>query len=139
MNWIIYSLIAIAFMGLSDTIRKVISHMGDAYLVNLLFQFAAFCAAAVLYLSFSRQTEFSSKLTLWAFIGGSLISIFTMFSLKALAAGPGASTVIPVLRIGGVTFAVILGIFLLKEHFSIHKLIGVILSGAGIYLLFTSK
>ena len=44
---------------------------------------------------------------LYAFVGGVLIAIFTLFSIKALQIGPGVSTVMPMVRIGGVAGVVV--------------------------------
>lgn len=136
MNWISYAIIAIIIVGFSDVFRKLASGLKDPFFTNLVFQFGSITAAIILFLLFSRKTQYDPKLLSFAFIGGLLISTFTLFSFKALSAGPGVSTVMPVLRIGGIMLVVLLGIFLLKEQFTLQKFAGLVLSFAGVYLLF---
>ncbi len=76
---------------------------------------------------------------IYAVIGGILISIFTTFSFKALADGPGVSTVIPVIRIGVVLLVVVLGILLFKDKLTWNIVAGIVLASAGVYLLFLNK
>jgi uncharacterized membrane protein len=137
MNWIGYSLAAIGVVGVSDLFRKFASQMKDPFFANVAFQIGSITAALVYFLLFSRKIEDNPKLTLFSFIGGFLISTFTLISFKALALGPGASTVIPVLRIGGITLLVLLGVFFLREQLSGAKIIGLGLSFMGLYLLFS--
>lgn len=137
MNWIGYSLIAIAVVGVSDLFRKLASQLKDPFFTNLIFQLGTITAAILFYVLFSRKVEYNPKLMTFAFIGGFLISTFTLISFKALALGPGASTVIPILRIGGITLLVLLGVFFLKEQLSVQKLIGLGFSFLGLYLLFS--
>ena len=137
MNWTSYALIAIGIVGFSDIFRKLASGLKDPFFANLVFQIGSVTAAIVLYVLFSRKVQFDSKLMPFAFISGLLISTFTLFSFKTLSIGPGASTVIPVLRIGGIALVVLLGIFLLKEQFTIQKFMGLALSFIGVYLLFS--
>lgn len=137
MNWISYALIAIIIVGFSDLFRKLASGLKDPFFANLIFQIGSVSAAIVLYVIFSRKIQLDPKFMSYAFIGGALISTFTLFSFKALSTGPGASTVLPVLRIGGISLAVVLSIFLLKEQLTMQKFIGLALSFFGVYLLFS--
>src|SRR4051812_985918 len=100
MNWLIFALGAISTGAVSDLFRKLGSNLKDPFLSNLIFQVGSVTTAIILYLLFSRKIEGNSQGILYALIGGILISIFTTFSFKALAGGPGVSTVIPVIRIG---------------------------------------
>jgi uncharacterized membrane protein len=52
-----------------------------------------------------------------------------------MTAGPGVSTVMPIVRMGGMMIAVIVGILVLKEKVTIHLLLGILFSCVGIYLL----
>src|SRR5438046_1805664 len=109
MSWIIYAFGAIFAAGFSDFFRKLGSNLQDPFFTNLVFQIGTFSTAVIMYLLFSRKFENQPRDILYAIIGGVLISIFTTFSFKALSTGPGVSTVIPVLRIGGVVLVFILG------------------------------
>src|SRR3989338_7043906 len=139
MNWIGYSLVAIGIIGISDIFRKLASGLKDPLFANLIFQAASFSAACILFLIFSRTTENNPKSILYAVFGGLTISLFSLFSFKALSTGPDVSTVIPVLRIGGIAFLVILGVLLLKDQLSVQKIVGLLFSVVGIYLLYSNK
>lgn len=138
MNWIIYSLIAIAIVGISDIFRKLGSNLKDPIFSNFVFQAGSFFAATVLFLT-SRKVVNDKQSIIYAVIGGILISIFTLFSFKALLTGPGVSVVMPVLRVGGIALVVLLSVVILKEKLSGQTIFGLVLSAMGIYLLFSNK
>ena len=136
MSWIIYSLIGIVIGGVSDLFRKLGSGLKDPLFANLVFQIGSCLTAIILYVVLSRKFEYNSRSIGFAFVGGALISVFTLFSFKALSIGPGVSTVMPILRIGMVSFVAVLGVLVLKESLTMQKVFGLLLSAAGIYLLF---
>lgn len=136
MTWIIYSLIGILIGGVSDLFRKLGSGLKDPLFANLVFQIGASSTAIIMYLLLSRKIEYNPRSMSFAFIGGALISVFTLFSFKALSIGPGVSTVMPILRIGMVSLVAVLGVIVLKESLTMQKVFGLLLSAAGIYLLF---
>ena len=139
MSWIIYSLIAIGIVGMSDIFRKLASNLKDPFYTNLIFQFAAFSTALISYLVFSRRIENNPSSILFAILGGTTIAAFSLFSFKALATGPGVSVVMPTLRIGGIAFLVLLGVLFLREKLTLYTVTGLIFSAIGIYLLFSNK
>jgi uncharacterized membrane protein len=139
MNWIIYALGAVGAGAISDLFRKLGSNLKDPFFSNVLFQGASFATALILYLIFSRKLEGNPHGMMYAFIGGIFISVFTALSFKALADGPGVSTVMPVLRIGVVLLVVVLGILLFREKITWNIILGVLLAGSGVYLLFLNK
>ena len=120
MNWTIYALAAIAVVGFSDLFRKLGSGLKDPFFANFIFQAASFATATLMFLLFSRTIEKATRPAMFAIIGGTLISIFTMLSFKALSTGPGVGVVMPVLRIGGILLIVVLGIIFLKEKLTIQ-------------------
>lgn len=138
MSWIIYALIAIGLMGVSDLFRKLGSNLKDPIFANFVFQIAAFTISTLMFLA-TRKVINDPKGIIYALIGGTLIALFTTFSFKALSIGPGVSVVMPALRIGGVTLVAILGIIVLKEKLTLQTLFGLIFSAVGIYLLFSNK
>jgi len=139
MSWIFYSLIAIGIVGISDIFRKLASNLKDPFFTNLVFQLSATTFTIITYFIFSRKVENNPKDIVFAILGGITIAAFSLFSFKALSTGPGASVVIPVLRIGGIALLVVLGIVVLKEKLSLQTFIGLIFSSIGIYLLFSNK
>lgn len=138
MNWILYALGAISAVTVSDLFRKLGSNLKDPFFSNVIFQLGSFLTAVTLYLLFSRRLEGNPKGMMYAAIGGILISIFTTFSFKALSLGP-VSSVIPIIRIGGVLLVTILGIILFKEKLTLNLMVGVILAAVGLYLIFSSR
>ncbi len=136
MSWIVYSLIGIVIGGVSDLFRKLGSGLKDPLFANLVFQIGSCLTAIMLYFILSRKFEYNPRSMSFAFIGGALISVFTLFSFKALSIGPGVSTVMPILRIGMVSLVAVLGVLVLKESLTMQKVVGLFLSAAGIYLLF---
>lgn len=139
MNWILYAIIAIFLIGISDLFRKLASNLKDPFFTNFSFQVGAITVGVILFLLFSRKIENNPRDIAFAFIGGSVVSLFSFFSFKALALGPGVSTVMPVLRIGGVAFVAFLGVTVLRERLSLQTFAGLVFSVLGIYLLFTNK
>src|SRR3989338_1316162 len=139
MSWIFYSLIAIGIVGISDIFRKLASNLKDPFFTNLVFQLSATTFTIITYFIFSRKVENNPKDIVFAILGGITIAAFSLFSFKALSTGPGASVVIPVLRIGGIALLFVFCIVVLKEKLSLQTFIGLIFSSIGIYLLFSNK
>ncbi len=139
MNWVLYAIAAIGIVGVSDIFRKLASNLKDPFFTNLIFQISAFAIGISAYLIFSRKIEYNTKDIIYALIGGGLISLFSLISFKALALGPGASVVMPVLRIGGVALVALLGVIILREKMNLNTILGLIFSAIGIYLLFLNK
>lgn len=139
MNWILYALGAISAVAVSDLFRKLGSNLKDPFLSNLIFQIGSITTAVILYLLFSRKFENNSHGVIFALIGGILISIFTTFSFKALELGPSVSTVIPVIRVGGVLLVAILGVLIFKDRITWSLVLGILLAISGVYLIFSGK
>ncbi|HUD19618.1 MAG TPA: EamA family transporter [Patescibacteria group bacterium] len=139
MNWIANALVAVGFIGISDILRKLGSQLKDPYFTNLIFQIGSFVTTVVVYLLFSRKVETNQQGLMFALLGGVFVSLFTLFSFKTLEIGPGVSTVMPILRVGGVALVAILGVLLLREKLSLQAILGLLLSSFGIILLFSAK
>lgn len=139
MNWILYALGAISAVAVSDLFRKLGSNLKDPFLSNLIFQIGSITTAVILYMLFSRKFENNGSGLIFALIGGVLISIFTTFSFKALELGPGVSTVIPVIRVGGVLLVAILGVLLFRDRLTWSLILGIFLAVSGVYLIFSGK
>lgn len=139
MSWIIYSVIAIGIVGVSDVFRKLASNLKDPFFANLIFQTAAFATTIISFLIFSRKIENNQHGIIFAILGGITIATFSLFSFKALSLGPGVSVVMPILRIGGIAFLVFLGVTILREKLTIQTIFGLIFSTIGIYLLFSNQ
>lgn len=138
MNWVIYAIIAIILLGISDLFRKLASNLQDPIFTNLMFQLGASGISIIIFL-FSRKVVNQPREIIYAVIGGILIALFTTLSFKALSSGPGLSVVMPVLRVGGITLVAIFGIIILREKLTLQTFFGLIFSVVGIYLLISNK
>lgn len=136
MGWVVYALGAISAVAVSDLFRKLGSNLKDPFLSNLIFQLGSITTALVMFLLFSRKLDLNSRGVVYALIGGVLISIFTTFSFKALETGPGVSTVIPVIRVGGVLLVSILGVLIFRDKVTWNLVVGILLAASGVYLIF---
>jgi uncharacterized membrane protein len=134
MNWLTAALIAVLFVGFSDIFRKFASVSRDPYFITLIFHFVAFITAYVLFFM-NRKYVIDSKEIAFASISGILIAVATVYSIKAMGNGPGVSTVMPIIRIGGLMITVVIGILILKEKVTVHLALGMLFSCIGIYLL----
>ncbi len=137
MSWLIYALGAIFSAAFSDLFRKLGSNLKDPIFSNLIFQFGGFTMAIVLFLLLGRKFDANPKGIAYALVGGFLISIFTTFTFKALSMG-NVSTVIPVIRVGGVILVAILGVILFKDKLTWNLILGILLACTGIYLIFSA-
>src|SRR5689334_9002136 len=110
MSWFIYAVGAMFAIGISDLFRKLGSNLKDPLFTNLIFQLGSVTTAILLYIFLSRKIENNTQGIIFAIVGGTLISLFSALSFKALNLGPGVSTVIPIMRVGGVLVVSILGV-----------------------------
>ncbi|GAI86232.1 unnamed protein product, partial [marine sediment metagenome] len=74
---------------------------------------------------------------LYSVLAGVSIGLASLFFIKMFASGANLSIGVPLVRIGIVLLASVLGILILKEGFSFRYLIGFALSLIGLYLLIT--
>jgi uncharacterized membrane protein len=76
---------------------------------------------------------------LYSTLAGVAIGFATIFFIKMFATGTNLSIGVPLVRIGIVLLASILGIVLLKEGVNLRYWAGFLLSLAGLYLLISSR
>ncbi len=137
MNWIMNSLYAILFAGMSDSLRKF-GASGNIFFTALIFNLGAFSASFLLYLIFGKPS-FEPKSTSIILLAGIFIGLFNVFVFKALHTGQGVSLVLPIVRAGAVALVVVIGILFFKEKLTAKALLGLVFSVVGIYLLFQPK
>lgn len=138
MSWIIYALGAIAAGGLADFLRKF-GAIKDPFIDNLFFQAGGFVTAIILYLLFSRKVLPQPTTMIYILLGGICVSLFTTFFFKALAVGPGVSTVVPFVRAGAIALVAVLGVIILHEKLTWNLVAGLVFAGVGIYLMFLNS
>ena len=69
-------------------------------------------------------------------LAGFLVSISTIFIFKTIDVGPGVSTIIPIFRIVSICGVAVLGVLLFKEQLSFMSWMGIVISLAGVYLIY---
>jgi len=68
-----------------------------------------------------------------------MIGLASIFFLKMFATGTNLSVGVPLVRIGIVLIATILGLVVLKEGFNVRFLVGFFLAIFGLYILVTAR
>lgn len=143
MNWLSLALIVIFFYSLMDFFVKLSSdkiHSGwGGFIINL--SATLVLLVFLIYSKFQGEKVFESKPggILYSIIAGVAIGIATIFFLKMFALGTNLSVGVPLVRIGIVIFAGLLGILLLKEGVNFKYFIGFFLSLGGLYLIVSSR
>jgi len=73
----------------------------------------------------------------WAIATGLAFGVFAGLLFFLFSHGVNLSLGVPVIRLGGIAFAAVLGIFVLREPFSLQSLAGFVLAALGIVLIAT--
>ena len=73
--------------------------------------------------------------SMWAVLTGLAFGIFAGILFFLFSQGVNLSVGTPVIRLGGIAFAAMLGILVLREGFSLQSLAGFVLAGLGILLI----
>jgi len=74
---------------------------------------------------------------MWAVLTGLAFGVFAGIFFFLFSQGVNLSVGTPLIRIGGIAFAAMLGIFVLREGFSFQSLAGFVLAAIGILLIAT--
>ena len=72
---------------------------------------------------------------MWAVLTGLAFGVFAGILFFLFSKGVNLSVGTPVIRLGGIAFAAVLGIIVLREGFSLQSLAGFVLAGLGILLI----
>lgn len=142
MDWLVFVFFNATFTALMDFFTKLSSgkiHEGlGGILVNT---FAVI--PVLLFTLFSKlagEGINSSKMgIIYSSLAGLAIGVGTVFMFKMYSAGANLSLAVPLMRVILIIIATLLGIFVLKEGFSLKFFLGLALALIGIYLLATSK
>lgn len=143
MNWLTFALATILFYSLMDFFIKLSSDKVHAGLGGFIINFISTIVLLVFlfYSKFQGEKVLETKPggVLYSTLAGAAIGFATIFFFKMFATGTNLSIGVPLVRIGIVLLASVLGIVLLKEGVNLRYLAGFLLSLAGLYLLITSR
>ena len=134
----IYVGLAALFFGLTVVFIKLATREIHPLLGNLLFPaFAAIIQLIVLlYVKLKGTALFlSSKGIAISAIGGICLGLYTIFLFLALSR-MNVSKVSPIVYIGAILIATIVGVIFLKEPLTKTNIAGLLLALSGLYLLF---
>lgn len=143
MNWLVCALGAIILNSLMDFFVKLSSdkiHSGfGAFIIDFVSTITV-----LIFLIFSKikgDSVFQVKPggILYSVLAGISIGLASIFFLKMFALGTNLSVGVPIVRVGIILFASLLGIFVLKESVNLKYFLGFCLSLLGLYLLITAK
>ena len=143
MNWLTLALATILFYSVFDLFVKLSSnkiHDGlGAFLINLISAFVVLIY--LIFANFRGEKIFMIKPggLLFSTLAGIMISLASIFFLKMFATGTNLSVGVPLVRIGIVLIATILGLVVLKEGFNVRFLVGFFLAIFGLYILVTAR
>lgn len=141
MNWLFFALGAIVFNALMDFFIKLSAGKIHEGLGGFIINFFATVVLLVFILITKVKGESISNIKpggiFYSILAGISIGIATVFFLKMFATGINLSIGVPLVRIGIVLLASLLGILILKETISLKYILGFLLSLAGLYLLIT--
>lgn len=139
MNWLAYALATVVFYSLFDYFLKLSVgklHDGTAgFIINLVS-----ALVLVVFMIYSRSTGEAiwppkPGGVMYAVVAGLAIGVATITFIKMYATGTNLSVGVPIIRIGTVVLASILGIVLLKEGISVKYVIGSVVSLVGFYIM----
>jgi uncharacterized membrane protein len=141
MNWILFASLTIVFYSLFDFFLKMSSDKIHAYwggfIVNLVATIVML--VFVFYAKFHGEKIFEVKPNgvLFSIFAGISVGLVTVFFFKMFATGVNLSIGAPLVRVGMVVLASILGIVLLKEGINLRYVVGIFVSLLGLYLILT--
>ncbi len=141
MNWLTYALLALFFYGLFDFFLKLasgkINEGVSGFIINIVA--ALVVLIYVIYSKINGENVFTYKTSgiLFSVLGGVAVGLVTIFYIKMFATGTNLSIGSPLVRVGTVLFASILGILLLKEGINVKYAVGFLLSLLGLFLIVT--
>lgn len=143
MSWTFFAFITVLLYAVFDLLVKLSAdklHGGlSGFIINLVATVVLF-----LYFLFSKmrgEDVFAIKPYGIAFsvLAGVVVGVATITFLKMFATGVNLSVGVPVVRIGIVVLASILGITILREGVSGKYVLGFLVSLFGLYLLLTAN
>lgn len=139
MGWLGFAFLTIIFYAIFDFFLKLSSERIHGGLGGFLINFTA----AIVLLVFIAIAKIKGEQiplprsggVLYSLLAGLAIGMATIFFMKMFAVGVNLSIGIPLVRIGIVLLASLIGVFILKEDITLKYVAGFILALVGLYLL----
>jgi len=136
--WLVYAfLTTIFYVGLDYFIKKTAGKIDD-FLAAVIINVFAVLPALFVYIWLritNKEILFSQEGLLYSVLAGVSIGIGTITFIKLFATGANLSIASPFVRIGIIIGTTLLGVFVLKESFTIRQVAGILLSISGLLLL----
>lgn len=140
MNWIDAAIVAALSLAAADVLVKLCSNRISGSLGVMLYGLGAFLVG----LGWVAWDRWSGRplrgTTGWAtlaFVVGLVFSMVTLNMYLAYSRGAPISIASPVIRVGGLVMASLVGLFLLREPVTLRYGAGVLLAVVGVYLIAT--
>jgi len=136
---LLFFIVAMATLGFADFATKQTSGRISPALGTLIYAVSAALPA----LAWTIWTRAHAPLlvtragTMWAVLTGLAFGIFAGILFFLFSKGVNLSVGTPVIRLGGIAFAALLGILVLREPFNLQLLAGLAFAALGILLIAT--
>lgn len=137
---ILFALGGAISVALADFFLKLSSGRISTNLVTLIYALTATAIPTIWVLWSKYQNEtltFTREGALLGVVVGIAFSLAVVFFSLTFATGVNLSIATPAIRIVAIVLASALGILVLREDFTLRYALGVVLAGAGIYLIVT--
>jgi len=128
---------AMLTLGFADFATKQASGRLSPALGTLIYAATA-TVPALIWTAWSRASApliVDRSGVMWAVLTGLAFSVFAGLLFFLFSQGVNLSAGTPVIRLGGIAFAALLGMVVLREPFSMQSIAGFVLAGAGILLI----
>ncbi len=143
MSWILYAFLTVIFYSLFDLFVKLSSGKIHVFLggfiVNLIATLVLFIFLIISKMNGEKILEYKQDGMIYSILGGVAVGLVTVFFYKMFAGGVNLSVGSPLVRIGVVALAGLLGIIALREAFNLRYILGLGLSFLGMFFLLTSR
>ena len=124
-------------LGFADFATKQASGRISPALGTLIYAATAMVPALVWTLSTRASLVVTRSGVLWAVATGLAFGVFAGLLFFLFSHGVNLSLGTPVIRLGGIAFAAVLGIVVLREPFNLQSVTGFVLAALGILLIAT--
>ena len=143
MSWIIYAFATIFCYSLFDLFIKLSSSKMHSSVNGIIVNIVALVIGIIYFVYAKAQGEkvliIKQGGLVPAVLAGIVVGFAGIFLVKMFASDVNLSFGTPVVRIGSVVLASLLGVLILREGLNARYLFGFVLSLAGLVLIFTAK